>query len=124
MRSTITYIGLLSVIVLSIIGCSTVTYVSGSREVKMVATVKSNHAQQTRRLNQEGLVTANAREGRALAEFSQKWDSYWTHLALLLEPGKSEGKTVCKLEETYRANDTGIYAVRLDGVVESGSNSS
>ena len=120
MRSTRTYIGLLSVIVLSIIGCSTMTYVSGSREVKMVATVKSNHVQQTRRLNKEGLVTANAREGQALAEFSEKWDSYWTHLALLLEPGKSEGKTVCKREETYRANDKGIYAVRLDGVVESG----
>ena len=70
------------------------TYVSGSREVKMVATIKSNHVQQTRRLNHEGVVTANAGEGHALAEFSQKWNSYWTYLALLLEPGKSEGKTV------------------------------
>ncbi len=120
MRSTTMYMGLLSIIVLSIIGCSTVTYVSGSRDVKMAATVKSNHVQQTRRLNQEGIVTANAGEGQALAEFSQKWDSYWTHLALLLEPGKSEGNTVCELEETYRIRDTGIYAIRLDGVVESG----
>jgi len=120
MRSTTIYIGLLSIIVLSIIGCSTVTYVSGSRGVKMAATIKSNHVQQTRRLNQEGIVTANAGEGQALAEFSQKWDSYWTHLALLLEPGKSEGNTVCELEETYRIRDTGIYAIRLDGVVESG----
>ena len=47
-------------------------------------------------------------------------DSYWTHLALLLEPGKSQGKTTCELEETYRIRDTGIYAVLLDGVVESG----
>jgi hypothetical protein len=86
----------------------------------MVATVKSNHVQQTMRLNQEGLVTANAGEGQALAEFSQKWESYWTHLALSLEPGMSEGKTVCEFEETYRIHDTGVYAVRLDGVVESG----
>jgi hypothetical protein len=41
-------------------------------------------------------------------------------LALLLETGKSEGKAVCELEETYRTHDKGIYAVRLDGVVESG----
>jgi hypothetical protein len=120
MRSTTMYMGLLAIIVLSIIGCSTMTYVSGSREVKMVATIKSNHVQQTRRLNHEGVVTANAGEGHALAEFSQKWNSYWTYLALLLEPGKSEGKTVCELEETYRTDDKGIYDVRLDGVVESG----
>jgi len=119
-RSTTKYMVLLSVIVLSIAGCSTVTYVSGSREVKMVATVKSNHVQQTQSLDQEGLITANAREGRALAEFSQKWDLYWTHLALLLEPGNSEGKAVCELEEIYRIRDTGTYTVRLDGVVESG----
>ncbi len=41
-------------------------------------------------------------------------------MSLLLEPGNSEGKTECELEETYRADDNGIYAVRLDGVVESG----
>jgi len=120
MRSTTKYMGLLSVIVLSIVGCSTVTYVSGSREVKMVATVKSNHVQQTQSIDQEGLITANAQEGRALAEFSQKWDLYWAHLALLLEPGNSEGKAVCELEEIYRVRDTGTYTVRLDGVVESG----
>ena len=58
-RSTTKYMVLLSVIVLSIVGCSTVTYVSGSREVKMVATVKSNPVQQTQSLDQEGLITAH-----------------------------------------------------------------
>ncbi len=96
------------------------TYVSGSREINMVATIKSNQVQETQRLNEEGLITANARQGRALAEFSPKWDLYWTRLALLLEPSKSEGKAVCELEETYRANDKGIYAIHLEGIVESG----
>jgi hypothetical protein len=41
-------------------------------------------------------------------------------LALLLETGKSEGEAVCELEETYRTGDKGIYAVRLDGMAESG----
>ncbi len=120
MRLPLVYLGLLSVVVISIIGCATVTNITSSRRVNMEATIKSNQVQQTRRLNQEGLVAANARQGSALAEFTPKWDLYWTRLALLLEPGKSEGEAVCELEETYRANDKGIYAVRLDGVVESG----
>jgi hypothetical protein len=41
-------------------------------------------------------------------------------LALLLEAGKSEGEAVCELQETYKTHDKGTYAVRLDGVVESG----
>ncbi len=120
MRSPVVYVGLLSVVVISIVGCATVTNIASSRQVKMVATIKSNQVQQTRRLNQEGLVTANARRGSALAEFSPKWDLYRIRLALLLETGKSEGEAVCELEETYRANDKGFYAIRLDGVVESG----
>lgn len=120
MLSPLVFVGLLSVVMMSLVGCATVTNIASSRQVTMVATIKNNQVQQTRRLNHEGLVTANAKDGHALAEFSQKWDSYWTHLALLLEPGKSEGKTVCEIEETYRTRDKGIYAVRLDGVVESG----
>ena len=120
MRSPFVYMGLLSVVVMLITGCATVTNIANTRQVNMVATIKSNEEQQTRRLNKEGVVMANAREGRAIAEFSPKWDSYWTRLALLLEPGKSEGKAVCERGETIRANDKGIYAVRLDGVVESG----
>ena len=120
MRSSLVYVGLLSVVVMSMVGCATVTNVANSRQVNMVATIKGNQVQQTRRLNQMGLVTANARQGHALAEFSPKWGSYWTRLALLLGPGKSEGEAVCEQKETYRARNKGIYAVRLDGVVESG----
>ncbi len=120
MRSPLMYVGFLSVVVMSIVGCATVTNIASSRQVKMVAAIKSNQVQQTRRLNQEGLVAANARQGSALVEYTPKWDLYRIRLALLLETGKSEGEAVCELEETYRANDKGTYAVRLDGVVESG----
>ncbi len=120
MRSTVVYVGFLSLVVMSIVGCATVTNIASSRQVKMVATIKSNQVQQTRRLNQEGLVTAKAKQGSALVEYTPKWDLYRIRLALLLETGKSEGEAVCELEETYRAKDNGIYTVRLDGVVESG----
>lgn len=120
MRSSLAYIGLLSMVAMSIVGCTTVTNIANSRQVNMVATIKSSQVQQTRRLDQGGVVTVNASESRALAEYSPKWDSYWTHLALLLETGKSEGEAVCELKETYRANEKGIYAIHLDGIVESG----
>ncbi|MBT6563484.1 MAG: hypothetical protein HON76_13260 [Candidatus Scalindua sp.] len=106
--------------VMLITGCATVTNIANSRQVNMIATIKSNKVQQTRRLDQGGVVTANAGEGRAIAEFSPKWDSYWTRLALLLEPGKSEGEAICEREEAIRVNNKGIYALHLDGVVESG----
>ena len=120
MRSLTACVGLLSVVAVSIIGCTTGAYIAGSRKVNMVAAIESNGVQQTLRLTQEGLVTAIAGQGRALAEFAPKWDLYRMRMALLLEPGKSEGETVCELEETYRVVDDGIYAVRLEGVVESG----
>ncbi len=63
---------------------------------------------------------SKCQRGLSACLISTTCDSYWTHLALLLEPGKSQGKTTCELEETYRIRDTGIYAVLLDGVVESG----
>lgn len=120
MRSLTVYVGLLSVFIVSIIGCTTATYVASSRKVNMLAAIESNGVQQTLRSTQEGLVTASAGQGSALAEFAPRWDLYRMRMALLLEPGKSEGKTVCELEETYRVDDDGVYAVHLDGVVESG----
>ncbi len=121
MRLPLVHIGFLTVVVMSIIGCATtVTNVASSRKVNMVAVIKSNQAQQTRKSPQEGVVTANIRQSSALAEFSSTWDYYRIRLALLLEAGKSDGKTVCELEETYKIRNKGIYAVRLDGVVESG----
>ena len=120
MRSPLVYVGLLSTVVMSIVGCATMTNIDSSRQVNMVAVIKSDQAQQTQRSSREGTVTANIRQNRAFAEFTPKWDSYRTCLALLLETGKSEGEAVCESEETYRTVDKGIYAVRLDGVVESG----
>jgi hypothetical protein len=119
-RSPVMYVGFLSVVVMSIVGCATMTNTASSRQVNMAATIKSNQVQQTRRSSQEGTVTANIRQSHALAEFTHKWDLYRIRLALLLETGKSEGEAVCELEETYRTRDKGIYAVRLGGVVESG----
>ena len=120
MRSALVYLGLLSAIVISITGCATVANVASSRQVNMVTVIKSNQAQQTRRSPQEGILTASIRQSSALAEFTTTWDYYRIRLALLLEAGKSEGETVCELEETYKIRNKGIYAVRLDGVVESG----
>ncbi|MCR4291180.1 MAG: hypothetical protein NUV86_13075 [Candidatus Scalindua sp.] len=120
MRSPLVPVGLLSLVAISIVGCAAVTNVASSRQVNMVAIIKSNQAQQTRRSPQEGIVTANIRQSSALAESTSTWDYYRIRLALLLEAGKSEGEAVCELEETYRTHDRGVYAVRLDGVVESG----
>ncbi len=120
MRLPIAYVGLLSIIVVSIIGCTTETHVASSRQVNMVVAIKNNQLHQTRQLDQEGLVTAIVKDSRAIAEFVPRWNLYWIRLALQLEPGKSEGKTVCKLKETYRTNDKGTYAVHLEGVAESG----
>ncbi len=112
--------GLLSIVVVSIIGCATATHIASSRQVSMVTAIKSNQVQQTRRLDQEGLVTAIVKDSSAIAEFASRWDVYWIHLALLLESGKSASKTVCELEETYRASDKDVYAIHLEGVAESG----
>ncbi len=120
MRSPLVYVGFLIVVVMSIAGCATVTNIASSRQVNMVTTIKSNREQQTRRLPQEGIVTANIRQSSALAEFTPTWDYYRARLALLLETGRSEGEAVCELEETYKIRNKGVYAVRLDGVVESG----
>jgi len=105
---------------MSIVGCATVTNNASSRQVKMVTTIKNNQAQQTHRTSQEGIVTANISESSALAELTTTWDYYRIRLALLLEAGKSEGEAVCDLEETYDIRNKEVYAVRLDGVVESG----
>lgn len=120
MRFPLVYVGLLSVVAISIAGCATVTNVASSRQVNMVTTIKNNQTQETRRSSQEGIVTANIRQSSALAEFTTTWDYYRIRLALLLEAGKSEGETVCELEETYKIHNKGVYAIRLDGVVESG----
>jgi hypothetical protein len=120
MRLSAVSMGLLSVVVASIIGCATATHVARSRQVSMVTTIKNNQAQQTRRLNQEGLVTAIVKDSSAIAEFVPRWNLYWIRLALQFEPGKSDGRTVCDLKETYTAGDKGVYAVHLEGVAESG----
>jgi hypothetical protein len=119
MRLPASCLGLLSVIMVSIIGCTTATHVASSRQVSMEAAIKTNQTQQTRRRDQEGLVTAIVKDCSAIAEFTPRWNVYWIRLALLLEPGKSDGKTICELEETYRASDKGVYAVRLEGIAES-----
>ncbi len=120
MRLHVACMGLLSVIVVSIIGCAAATHVVSSRQVSMVAAINNNQTQQTRRLNREGIVTATVEDGSAIVEFAPRRNSSWIRLALLLGPGKSDGKTVCELEETYRAGDRGVYAVYLEGVAESG----
>lgn len=120
MRSFFVYVGLLSAVVMSQVGCSTMANLARSRQVNLVATIKSNQAQHTQRSSQEGKVTATVSKSHSLAEFVPKWDSYRTHLAMLLETGKCEGETVCEYEEMYRSDDKGMYAVRLDGVIESG----
>ncbi len=47
---------------------------------------------------------------------------YYQHEFIILSciETRSKSNRVCKLEETYRTRDKGIYAVRLDGMVESG----
>ena len=103
MRLSAVSMGLLSVALVSIIGCTTATHVARSRQVSMVTAIKNNQAQQTRRLNQEGLVTAIVKDSSAIAEFVPRWNLYWIRLALQFEPGKSNGRAVCELKETYRA---------------------
>ncbi len=70
MRLSAVSMGLLSVFVLSLIGCATATHIASSRQVSMVTVIKNNQAQQTRRLDQEGLVTAIVKESSAIAEFA------------------------------------------------------
>ncbi len=120
MRLSAASMGLLSVFVLSIIGCATATHIASSRQISMITIIKNNQVQQTRRLHQEGLVAANIQDSSAIAEFVPRWNLYWIRLALQFEPGKSDGRTVCDLKETYRAGDKGIYVLHLEGVAESG----
>ncbi|MFQ5963154.1 MAG: hypothetical protein ACE5KZ_02610 [Candidatus Scalinduaceae bacterium] len=120
MCSFVVCMGLLLVIVMSMLGCAMVTPVAGSRHVTLIATVESSWERQTQQLAQEGIITASARQSLALAEFTPRSDLYWTRLAMWLEHGKSEGKAICELEETYRVNEDGEYTVRLDGVAEAG----
>ncbi len=109
MRSPLVYVGFFTVVVvMSIVGCTTVTNNASSRQVNMVTTIKNNQAQQTRRTSQEGMVTANISESSALAELTTTWDYYRIRLALLLEAGKSGGETVCDLEETYNIRNKGL----------------
>ena len=69
MRLSAVSMGLLSVVLVSIIGCATATHVARSRQVSMVTAIKNNQAQQTRRLNQEGIVAAIVKDSSAIAEF-------------------------------------------------------
>lgn len=112
--------GLLSLIMPLIIGCVTAAHIADSRQVSMVALIKSNHLQQTRRLDQEGYVTAIIKDSSAIAEFAPRRNLYWIRLALQLESGKSDGRALCELKETYLAGNKGMYAVYLEGVAESG----
>ncbi len=121
MRLSVASMGLLSAVLVSMVGCATATHVARSRQVSMVTAITNNQAQQTRRLNQEGLVTAIVKDSSAIAEFVPRWNLYWIRLGLQFEPGKSDGRAVCELRETYCAGDKGVYAAHLEGVAESGS---
>ncbi len=111
--------GLLLNVVL-MVGCTTITSIPSSQQVTLVAAVESHGELQVRRLTQEGIVNAKASQSIATAEYILWWDRYLTRLSILLEPGESEGESVCELKETYRTYEQGLYAVRLEGVAEAG----
>jgi hypothetical protein len=119
MRLPMECIGLLLVIVVSSNGCATVTCTTSSRQITLETKVESKWERQFQYLDQEGIVTARARESWAQAEFNPSRDLCRTRLAVLLEPGKCEGEAIWELNETFRTRKDGVYALRLDGVVES-----